>query len=69
LFKGKKNGSLSQLIALAVQARIQCWLVLRLPGGLLGEWGELYHHTWALLTSIVVGNQNSAGQLALGGPA
>jgi len=28
-FKGKKNGYLSQLIALAVQARMQCWLGLR----------------------------------------
>ena len=31
-FKGKKNGQSRQLTSLAVQARIQCWLVLRLPG-------------------------------------
>jgi len=32
-FKGKKNGQQCQLPALEVEARVQCWLVLGLPGG------------------------------------
>jgi len=43
--KDKKSAKLSQLTAFVMKARTQCWLVLRLPGGLVRG---LHHHNWHL---------------------
>jgi len=42
LYKDKKSAKSSQITALAVQARTQCQLVLRSPGGLI--WGAMPPH-------------------------